>query len=81
MFNLLDAVGDQNWDLGGGGWSKVSQGGLHTIYINLYIGNMKIMKNYGAKMCHHKVLTSVFLMGVLAAVGLQGRGQRSRHSG
>lgn len=29
VFNLLDTVDNQSWDHWGGGWSKVSQGGLH----------------------------------------------------
>lgn len=52
MFNLLNAVDNQSWDLWGGDWSKVSQSGLHTRYIILYVGNLKIMKNFGVETCH-----------------------------
>lgn len=51
MFNLLNAVDNQSWDLWGGGRSKVSQGVLHTKYNVLYVGNMKVMKHYGVETC------------------------------
>lgn len=41
VFNLLNAVDDQNWDFWGVDWGKVSQGGLHTEYV---VKN-EVMKN------------------------------------
>ena len=40
-FNLFNAVNNQSWDLWGGGWSKVSQGGLYINDIFKYLQNIK----------------------------------------
>ncbi len=45
VFNLLNAVDNQNRDFGRGNWSEVSQGDLDTKYANLYVGNNQIMEN------------------------------------